>query len=249
LVDVKPSARSRLRAIVARVAFALLPFLVLGIGTPIVFGCAATLLRRVSRRAAMALWASTAFYFVAEVVFLSQSESPRGSVGDNLSLIAFLLLTVGASVEAIAFGPWVARRFGRSRADTVIERIAAEERGKLAGSPALRLAIRQRERRGLARRILADDPRLADTLHIGRPDLARDFDDGGLIDVNQVPASAFTAIPGFTAEMAQRVVAARERLDGLRSPADLVVHADVPGEIVGAAVDVLVFRSDEPAES
>jgi hypothetical protein len=44
--------------------------------------------------------------------------------------------------------------------------------------------------------------------------------------------------------MADRIITARERLDGLRSPADLVVHADVPGDVVDAAQETLVFRPD-----
>lgn len=102
-------------------------------------------------------------------------------------------------------------------------------------------AARQRERRRLARRIVAEDPERAATLAIGRPDLDRDFVDGGLIDVNHVPAWVLADLPGFTPELAERVVAARDRVDHLRCGADLVAHADVPADLVESLHDVLVF--------
>jgi len=68
--------------------------------------------------------------------------------------------------------------------------------------------------------------------------------DGGLIDVNHVPRRVLTTIPGVDTDMADRILTARERLDGLGSPADLVVHADVPSEVVEAAEESLIFRPD-----
>ena len=40
-----------------------------------------------------------------------------------------------------------------------------------------------------ARRLQQDNPVLAQELKIGRPDLPRGYDDGGLVDVNHVPAA------------------------------------------------------------
>jgi hypothetical protein len=42
--------------------------------------------------------------------------------------------------------------------------------------------------------------------------------------------------------MAERVVFARGRFDGLRSAADLVVHADIPNEVAERLADRLLFR-------
>ena len=38
---------------------------------------------------------------------------------------------------------------------------------------------------------------LAQELKIGRPDLPRDYDDGGLVDVNHVPAAILAARLGL----------------------------------------------------
>jgi len=87
------------------------------------------------------------------------------------------------------------------------------------------------------------DPALATALKIGRPDQQPEFDDGGLVDVNHVPASVLADLPGFDPAMAERVVSARERFDGLTSGADLVVHADVPNDVVARLSERLIFRS------
>jgi hypothetical protein len=44
---------------------------------------------------------------------------------------------------------------------------------------------------------------LAAELRIGRPDLPRHFDDGGLIDVNTVPAQVLSRLPGLRPEEAE----------------------------------------------
>jgi hypothetical protein len=240
------AARLPLRAIIAAVVFALLPWATLGFGAPVVYLLAAVFLGGTGWRMTVTLWASTALYAAAVAVFMFNDNQPDGADLNGLGTAALLVMLLGAGLEAIVLSPWVARRVAgrRSAADGVIDAIAEDERADLAANPALRLAIRQRERRTLARQIIGQDPALADSLHIGRPDLDRDFVDGGLIDVNHVPHWVLTTIPGVDADMADRIITARERLDGLRSPADLVVHADVPGDVVDAAQETLVFRPD-----
>ena len=46
------------------------------------------------------------------------------------------------------------------------------------------------DRRRLARKLVADDPKLSRWLHIGRPDRRRHLDDGGLVDLNTASARA-----------------------------------------------------------
>jgi hypothetical protein len=59
---------------------------------------------------------------------------------------------------------------------------------------AAKLRVRQRHE---ALAILQRDPELAAELFIGRPDLPRYFEDGGLIDANHVPAQFLAAMPGI----------------------------------------------------
>jgi hypothetical protein len=229
--------------------FALAPFVTVGFGSFLAFALAAAFLRGVSRRASITLGVSALVYAAATAVYFATFDTPDGSLPPS-AVAALLVMLVGGGVEAIAFAPWIASAMRPTRAsitrDDVIDAITTRERDKLTRDPVVRSAIRQRERRRLAREILTDDRALAKTLHIGRPDLHPDFDDGGLIDVNHAPGSTLAALPGVDAAMAERIVSARERLDGLRSPADLVVEANVPNEVVDALTERLVFPVDEP---
>jgi DNA uptake protein ComE-like DNA-binding protein len=226
-----------------------MPFASLGFGTAFMFCCAALFLRGISRAASIGLWASTAVYAVATGVFLTNSSSVTGSLQDNLSTVAIGVTVFIGGCEAVVLAPWLVRRLrGPNTADAneLIADMSSNERAELAHDPAVRLAIHQRERRKMALDIVAKDRALATTLCIGRPDLLRDFDDGGLIDVNHVPLAVFATLPGIDVEMARRINSARQRFDGLRSPADLVVHADIPPEVVAALDDRLIFVADEP---
>jgi hypothetical protein len=63
--------------------------------------------------------------------------------------------------------------------------------------------------RNQARQIATYQPALARTLGIGRPDLPRQFDDGGLIDLNSAPAEWLGTLPGVTRQQADAVVLSR----------------------------------------
>ncbi len=74
----------------------------------------------------------------------------------------------------------------------------------------------------------ARDVVLARDLRIGRPDLPRHYDDGGLIDVNHVPAPVLTAITGVTPEMAEHIVQVRGQVVGFSSAEELAAVAALP---------------------
>ena len=63
------------------------------------------------------------------------------------------------------------------------------------------------ERRNHARHIVQTDPALARELRIGRPDLPREYDDGGLVDVNRVPGAVLAAQLGLTQQEVTNVIA------------------------------------------
>ncbi|WP_214371319.1 hypothetical protein [Pseudonocardia sp. H11422] len=56
-----------------------------------------------------------------------------------------------------------------------------------AMDPAVAAVLAVRARREDARRLAASDPQMARELRIGRPDLPRSYDDGGLVDLNSAP--------------------------------------------------------------
>jgi DNA uptake protein ComE-like DNA-binding protein len=108
---------------------------------------------------------------------------------------------------------------------------------------AVRLA---RELRIRSRQLAATDPRFATELRIGRPDLARTYDDGGLIDVNNAPPDVLAVLPGITAEVAEQVVAVREERDGFVSAEDLAAALSLAPHIVPEIAEYTVYLPPSP---
>jgi hypothetical protein len=88
--------------------------------------------------------------------------------------------------------------------------------------------LAQREK---ALKLAREDPQLALEAGVGRPDLPGAYD-GGLVDLNHAPVGVIACLPTFDKELADRVVAARERVDGFASLEDLGTVLDLPGEQV-----------------
>lgn len=82
-----------------------------------------------------------------------------------------------------------------------------------------------RAKRDEARRMAELDPSLARDLCVGRPDLPRRFDDGGLVDVNLVPAEAFVRALGLTQQQADHILSVRSQLGGFSHVDDLMTLA------------------------
>jgi hypothetical protein len=84
-------------------------------------------------------------------------------------------------------------------------------------------AMKRIEARRRARRILAGNPGLGAELGIGRPDLPRNFDDGGLVDINHVPEPCLAELPGLDSALARRIVETRAEVGGFNSAEDMEV--------------------------
>lgn len=106
---------------------------------------------------------------------------------------------------------------------------------------AINLARHRRALREQARALIAEDPALAAELRIGRPDLPRAFDDGGLIDVNHAPAPTIALLPGVTDEMVERIVSVRQNQGGFVSVEELAVHADLPPDLAQGIAEYVIF--------
>ncbi|WP_460369079.1 ComEA family DNA-binding protein [Actinocorallia lasiicapitis] len=105
---------------------------------------------------------------------------------------------------------------------------------------AIAMANMRRELRRQSRE-LARDVILARDLRIGRPDLPRHYDDGGLIDVNHVPAQALTVITGITPSMAEHIVKIRETVTGFHSAEELSAVAQLPPHLTPEIVEYGIF--------
>lgn len=95
--------------------------------------------------------------------------------------------------------------------------------------PAIKAALAARARRDEARKLAAADPLLARELHIGRPDMARSYDDGGLVDLNSAPAEVIAEKCGIPGELAATIVDVRnQRGEPFANVDELFVVADLP---------------------
>ena len=90
--------------------------------------------------------------------------------------------------------------------------------------PALVAALQARQRRQEARAIAARDLNLARELRIGRPDLPRQFDDGGLVDLNHVPVHVIVQVLGLAEAEAAQVIETRDRIGGFLSAEEVIAH-------------------------
>lgn len=166
-----------------------------------------------------------------------------------------LVNCLGGTIHAVLARSWLAKDREEAAAAApaagatapVLDRLSARERALVEVDPVLRETLQRRERRRMAREIVATDPALARELRIGRPFEAgsvheRDrFDDGGLVDINAVAAATLTTLPGIDEDAAGRIVAVRDRLERLRSGADLIVHAGLAPDVVAELSDRLLF--------
>jgi hypothetical protein len=81
-----------------------------------------------------------------------------------------------------------------------------------------------------ARRLAREEPDRALAMGVGRPD--REGFHGGLVDLNNAPASAIEELPGVSRELAERIVVIREEVSGFSSLDDLAHVLDLPVALV-----------------
>jgi hypothetical protein len=107
-------------------------------------------------------------------------------------------------------------------------------------------AMKHLQARARARGLVEKNPALATELGIGRPDIPHlhdgKFDDGGLIDINHVPASYLATLPGLNDQLAGKITRVRVDVGGFTSLADLEVALDLPSGKLDEVKDCLLFR-------
>lgn len=94
--------------------------------------------------------------------------------------------------------------------------------------PAVAAVLSARARREDARDLVRRDPLLARELHIGRPDLAGTYDDGGLVDLGSAPAPVIARLCEIDEAAAASIVDMRESALGLHSVDDVFSLTDTP---------------------
>jgi hypothetical protein len=195
--------------------WALLPTLSIGLLAPVPILHAAFKLRT------WTLWATAALYTVAEILaFASIPEAESAEMPDWAGGIIVGLMIV-PTVQAFA----VRRRVFYPRQQ----------------DPAIAAALYGRQRRAEARELAARDPSLARELRIGRPDLPRQYDDGGLVDVNSAPIPVLVRWLGLSEADAAQIAHARHRIGGFSSAEEVIAFTELSPSVLDAVRDRLLF--------
>ncbi|MFD0823211.1 transcriptional regulator, partial [Micromonospora zhanjiangensis] len=98
-----------------------------------------------------------------------------------------------------------------------------------------------------ARYLLYHYPTARTELRIGRPDLPRDYDDGGLIDINAVPEEVIHRLPGLPADQCRQIAVVRRLRGGFLSMEDLAAHCLLPPVSTEPLREFLIFLPRPPA--
>ena len=204
----------------------LLPLLTYGMATFAVVGYAGWRLRN--------RWhlAAAAGYFVLFIsIFVSFQPTDPTTSG---------VVEMGAASSVLLLVNWLLGSAHAVWLELQIKRPAVEPVSPI--DPAVLAAQQRLARRSEARALFTSDPALATELRIGRPDLARQYDDGGLIDINSVPAEVITGELGIPLPVAEEIVAQRMRVGGFYSADDLIVYCEaVTPRQVAVVRDRLLF--------
>ncbi|MER7004677.1 BTAD domain-containing putative transcriptional regulator [Dactylosporangium sp. NPDC000555] len=194
-----------------------MPLLTCGLTSWLVVGVLAVVYRsRMLGVVAAAFLTLLVFFAVAmELDGPSEEAGPWASVG----VLALFVATLGGSVAG-ALTP--IRPPGRLPAPSTVVELA------------------QRVRREQARQLVNHHPSIARELRIGRPDLPRTFDDGGLVDINNAPETILGSLHGIGPDEARRIVADRHMRGPLASVDELVTRNLVHWSVVRALGETLV---------
>ena len=178
-------------------------------------------------------WIVVAGYLLATFLCISLTGTSHHGTQDGSPFgpLIFLLIT-GAAVHTLV----VTRTLSAPPASYPLP--ASYPAPAFDPVTAARARIARREE---VRQLVGSDPVLARELQVGRPDLTRQVDDGGLIDVNAVPEQVLIQHLQLTAAEAEAVLAARTHLGKLTSPEELSAYAQLPPDKVEAVRDLLWF--------
>ncbi|MFI5832229.1 BTAD domain-containing putative transcriptional regulator [Micromonospora sp. NPDC051300] len=163
---------------------------------------------------------------VAFVVIIGSSETEEVSDAEGVLIFCWLITWVAGVLHVVLlngrFLAWVGTYRRRGPA------------------PAGRL------RREHARYLLYHYPTARGELRIGRPDLPRGYDDGGLVDVNSVADETLVGLPGLSPGQAQHLVLDRRVRGPYTSMEELAARCLLPPAVSDPLREVLLFLPPEP---
>ena len=173
------------------------------------------------RNKMVALAAGLAVAFVVAAILIGTapvdaSGTPTG-VGSNVGT-AIVLLTIAAGLV-----------------------VAILYRNPREVLPGTETSLARRDSREQYRRLVQTDRPLALSMFVGRPDVARDYDDGGLLDLNSLSAEALAVHGGLSREEAVQVVEVRTRLGRFSDFSEVTAYVDLPEPTAARLKDLAVL--------
>lgn len=147
----------------------------------------------------------------------NEAGEPTGWLS-NLAGIFLLALLLVATIQQVGFRREVYPVLGQAPRPQTID----------PNEAALAALGATRGRRTEARRLAQKDPASARELGIGRPDRPRQYDDGGLIDLNAVPVEIIAAEFDLSKPTTDALRDIRDQIGRLDSVDEFINFADVP---------------------
>lgn len=120
-------------------------------------------------------------------------------------------------------------------------RVVMANTARAGNGAAIASVLTARERRVEAARLAQEDPQLARELGVGRPDLPRQYDDGGLVDINHATAAVLVQHLGLGDSDATKLVAAREHVGRFIAFEDLVTLVQLDQSVCDRIRDRVVL--------
>jgi hypothetical protein len=193
-----------------------------GLFSAIPFAHAAARLRRKDLRLRVGAYAAVAIVLAVLSSITPQDAhgNPVGAAGHALSTIVAVLALAVMATACFQLVPLRREVYGLEAGPTPPTHPAAAD-------PVVAAHLAARARRDEARALAQSDPVLAHDLRIGRPDLPREYEDGGLIDLNSAPAHAIARACSIEPSLAERIVAVRQELGSFSSLDEVFVFAEV----------------------
>ena len=179
-------------------------------------------------------WAVFAVYLAATVAMIVALAAVNSSSSASAGVGGFIVVLAGCAAvhAAIVFRP--SRGLSSLGASMPL---SPRQRNRVAVAQ----AQDRIERRKDARHLLKTNPGLARDLRIGRPDLPREYDDGGLVDVNHVPGAVLAGQLGLSPAEVTDVLAARDKLGKFTSADELCAYTALAPDRVDELRELMLF--------
>ncbi|NEA30941.1 helix-hairpin-helix domain-containing protein [Streptomyces sp. SID13031] len=187
---------------------------------------------------ALAYLATTVFY----ILYVLEPDAPELSTGQVLATLLYVLVNVTCAIQAavVIGSPNNRRPQYQPLQYQPLQYQPLQYRPPQMGYQPPPMPSNDALLRNQARHIAATEPTRARALGIGRPDLPRQFDDGGLIDVNDAPVDLLDTLPGITGRQAAAIVASRTQQGRFRLVDELWTRELLPTQLAPQLADRLV---------